>query len=86
MQVVYTTQAKEDCEYWKQNSLKTLERIDKIIEDIKKHPFYGIGKPERLKFDRAGYWSRRINRKDRIVYLIKGKTIYITQCRYHYSD
>ncbi|HEX4044239.1 MAG TPA: Txe/YoeB family addiction module toxin [Gammaproteobacteria bacterium] len=84
MAVIYTSQAKEDRIYWEKNNLKIIKRINLLIEDIKKHPFSGIGKPEPLKFERAGYWSRRINQEHRLVYKVDNGHVYIAQCRYHY--
>lgn len=85
MKVIYSTQAKEDRIYWKKNNSQIVKRIDLLISDIKKNPFSGIGKPEPLKFNKAGYWSRRINLEHRLVYKIANGQLYIAQCRYHYS-
>lgn len=84
MQVIYADKAKEDRVYWENNNIKMVARIDKLIADIKLHPFTGIGKPELLKFEKSGYWSRRINQEHRLVYKIANQRIYIAQCRYHY--
>lgn len=84
MQVIYANGAKEDRQYWEKADPKIIERIDKLIEDIKRHPFTGIGKPERLRFQKSGYWSRRINQEHRLVYKIEKDIIYVAQCRYHY--
>lgn len=84
MKVVYAGNAKEDRHYWEQNSPKILEKIDALIADIKRHPFTGIGKPEPLKFQYSGYWSRRINQEHRLVYKVHEGVIYIVQCRLHY--
>ena len=86
MQIFYTVGAKEDQEYWEKFNPKIVQRINKLIEDIQRHPFIGIGKPEPLKFEKSGYWSRRINQEHRLVYKVQNKVIYIAQCRYHYSD
>ncbi|MDQ2994185.1 MAG: Txe/YoeB family addiction module toxin [Pseudomonadota bacterium] len=85
MEIVLTSQAQEDQDYWKQVNPKILSRIEDLIKDIQAHPFTGIGKPEPLKFDKRGYWSRRINREHRLVYKVHEKTLYIAQCRYHYD-
>lgn len=82
--IEFTSYAKEDLEYWKKNSPKMSEKIDKLIENIKKNPFTGIGKPEPLKYDLSGYWSRRINFKHRLVYKVHNKIVYIAQCKFHY--
>jgi toxin YoeB len=81
--VEYTTLAKEDLDYWKRDP-KIVERIEKLIENMKLTPFTGIGKPEPLKHDLSGYWSRRINDRHRIVYKVHKNIIYIAQCRFHY--
>lgn len=84
IEIIYTTQAKEDIAYWEKHDRKILEKIDKLILDIQKNPFTGIGKPEPLKFQQSGYWSRRITHEHRLVYKKVGKQLYIAQCRYHY--
>jgi toxin YoeB len=84
MKVVYAGNAEEDRHYWKKNSPKILEKIDALIADIKLHPFTGLGKPEALKFQYSGYWSRRINHEHRLVYKVHHDIIYIVQCRLHY--
>jgi toxin YoeB len=84
MRIVYTSQAQDDRVYWEKTNLKIIKRIDQLITDIQLHPFSGIGKPEPLKFEKMGYWSRRINKEHRLVYKIANETIYIAQCRYHY--
>lgn len=84
MEIIYSSHAKEDMDYWKKTDPKLVKRINKLITDIKKNPFKGIGKPEPLKFEKAGYWSRRINQEHRLVYKVANGRIYIAQCRYHY--
>ncbi|HLB41694.1 MAG TPA: Txe/YoeB family addiction module toxin [Gammaproteobacteria bacterium] len=84
MQVIYTAKAKEDRAYWEKYNPKIVKRIDQLLVDIKKHPFSGIGKPELLKFEKSGYWSRRINHEHRLIYKVVNQYIYIAQCRYHY--
>jgi toxin YoeB len=85
MEVFYTKGAEEDRKYWEQQSLKIIERIDQLIADIQKHPFTGLGKPEPLKFQKSGFWSRRINKEHRLVYKVSDGRLYIAQCRYHYK-
>lgn len=70
--------------YWQANDKKILGRINALIKDIKRSPFMGIGKPEPLKFELAGKWSRRINDEHRLVYQVKNSELIIFQCRYHY--
>ena len=84
MQVIYATKAQEDRAYWEATHPKIVTRIDKLITDIQTHPFTGIGKPEPLRFNKSGYWSRRITQEHRLVYKIANEKIYIVQCRYHY--
>jgi toxin YoeB len=74
----------DDYLYWQKIDNKILERINVMIKEIKRQPFKGIGKPEPLKHDWSGFWSRRINREHRLVYKISKDTLYIAQCRYHY--
>lgn len=85
MSPFYTTQAKEDLNYWMQKNKKIVKRIDQLLADIQLHPFTGIGKPEPLRFERSGYWSRRIDKEHRLVYKVVAGQIYIAQCRYHYG-
>lgn len=96
MNLVWTESAWEDYSYWQVTDKKILQRINDLITDIKRSPFSGIGKPEPLKFELSGKWSRRINDEHRLVYGINGKkdqvnnkivdnqVIIIYQCRYHY--
>ena len=84
MNVIYTVNAIEDFKYWQKTNPKFIQRINRLVEDIEKHPFTGLGNPEPLKFDKSGYWSRRINNEHRLVYKIASNNIYIAQCRYHY--
>ena len=65
---------------------KTIRKVIKLIKDIERNGYTGIGKPEPLRGDFSGYWSRRINSKDRIVYKIEGDDIIIVQCGTHYGD
>lgn len=84
MQISFTTEGWEDYLYWQTTDKKTLRRINQIIKDIQRTPFSGIGKPEALKHQLSGYWSRRINKEHRIVYTCKEEKLIILQCRYHY--
>lgn len=85
MEIIYTTHAREDYEYCKKHDTKMLHRIHKLLEAIQNDPFKGKGKPEPLRFNRSGYWSRRIDRNHRLIYKIVNQTLYIAQCRYHYD-
>jgi toxin YoeB len=87
MKVLWTTQAREEYDFWQQTDQQILERIHTLIENIKATPFAGIGKPEPLKHDFHGWWSRRITSEHRLVYRVTGTppVLTIAQCRYHYE-
>ncbi|OBT13874.1 addiction module protein [Vibrio sp. UCD-FRSSP16_10] len=70
--------------YWQTQDKKTLKRINKLINDVKRSPFDGIGKPEPLKENLTDFWSRRIDDKNRLVYAVDNQEITIISCRYHY--
>lgn len=80
----FSEQAWEDYVYWQTQNKKTLKRINLLLTDIARNGYDGIGKPEPLKNNLSGWWSRRINVEDRIVYRIEGDTIEIAQCKGHY--
>ena len=82
--VLFTKRAWADYQYWAQNDLKVLNKLNHIIESTRRTPFEGIGKPEALKHDLSGFWSRRITREHRLVYLYSDQAIKIISCRYHY--
>ena len=84
MILAWATTAWDDYLYWQATDKKVLKRINTLIEDIKRHPFTGIGDPEPLKHNWSGYWSRRIDREHRLVYKAGAATVTIVQCRYHY--
>lgn len=77
-------QAKEDCGWWREENPKLMKRIDELIDNCRDTPFSGIGKPEPLKYELAGLWSRRINKEHRLVYLVEVDTLFVLSCRYHY--
>lgn len=83
-QISFTISALSDYQYWQKQDRKTLKSLNKIIDDIVRHPFEGIGKPEHLKYNLDNCWSRRINKVDLIVYTVTRDSIIIIQCRYHY--
>ena len=70
--------------YWQSQDKKTLIKLNDLLKEIQRTPFTGSGKPEPLKHDKSGLWSRRINEADRLVYRVNGDTIEISQCRGHY--
>jgi len=84
MKIIFAEQAWEDYLYWQQNDKKTLRRINGLIKEIGRAPFSGRGKPESLRENLSGYWSRRINHSHRLVYKADESTVYIAQCRFHY--
>jgi toxin YoeB len=71
--------------HWQKHNKETARRIDRLLADIKQHPFEGIGKPEPLKHDLQGYWSRHITEKERILYEVVGDIVYVHRCRGHYE-
>jgi len=84
MTLSWSDNAWEDYLYWQETDTKVLERINTLIKEIQREPFKGIGKPEPLKHNWTGYWSRRINREHRLVYKATKQALIIAQCRYHY--
>jgi toxin YoeB len=80
----WTDDAWRDYVYWQSQDRKTLKRINKLILDVKRTPFEGIGKPEVLKENLTGFWSRRIDDTNRLVYAVDDTSITILSCRYHY--
>ena len=88
MKLLWTELAWHDYLYWQENDRDIIERINTLIKDALRSPFKGIGKPEPLKGEFAGWWSRRITGEHRLVYRVTGKTsaqqLEIAQCRYHY--
>ncbi len=88
MKLVFSDEAWEEYLYWQQNDANVLERLNDLIGQCRRTPFKGTGKPEPLKGDLAGWWSRRITLQDRLVYRVSGKgteqTLEVSQCRFHY--
>jgi len=84
VKLIFSDNAWEDYLYWQKTDRKILRRVNRIIKEIRRNPFEGIGKPEHLKHALSGYWSRRINDEHRIVYKITADAIHIAQLRYHY--
>jgi toxin YoeB len=83
-EAVFQPEFMEDLKYWVKNDRKTALRVIKLIEDILRDPFAGIGKPEPLKYLAPGTWSRRITQEYRIVYLVRDTRIDFLQAHYHY--
>ena len=84
MNTKFTPQSWEDYLYWQKTDKKNLKRINLIIQDIQRSPFEGVGKPEPLKHNLSGYWSRRITEEHRIVYKVFDADIVVVQVRNHY--
>lgn len=84
MTITFTQTAWADYLYWQSHDTKILARINSLIKEVTRDPFRGIGKPEPLKGELSGYWSRRITREHRLVYAVRDEGIVIVQCRYHY--
>ena len=82
--VAWTDKAWEEYLLWQKQDPKIVAEINALIEECRRDPFKGTGKPEPLKGDLTGFWSRRITKKDRLVYLYEAGTLYIVQCMYHY--
>ena len=82
--LAWTDEAWADYVYWQSQDRKTLKRNNKLIEDTKRQPFEGIGKPEQLRENLSGFWSRRIDDTNRLVYAVDNESLTIISCRYHY--
>lgn len=82
--LAWTKEAWSDYLYWQDQDRKTLKRINKLIADTQRNPFEGIGKPEPLKENLSGFWSRRIDDTNRLVYAVDHSKLTIISCRYHY--
>lgn len=84
MKIVFLTNGWEDYLYWQKQDKKILKKVNELIKDCQRSPFDGIGKPEALKNDLSGWWSRRITQEHRLVYRVESNLLYIAQCRKHY--
>ena len=82
--LAWTKEAWRDYIYWQGQDKKTLKRINKLITNTQRTPFEGIGKPEPLKENLSGFWSRRIDESNRLVYVVDNHQLTIISCRYHY--
>lgn len=90
MNFEFTENAWEEFEYWMETDKNVVSKIKELLKDIRHTPFQGIGKPEPLRYDLRGYWSRRITGEHRLVYKVEGKKgvnqkCFIIQCRFHYD-
>ena len=85
MKIVFSKSSWDDYISWQREDRKVLKKINELIRDIELTPYEGMGKPEPLKYDLTGLWSRRIGREHRLVYQVKGEEILIYSCRFHYD-
>ncbi len=88
MEIILLEQAQKDLEYWKKvGDKRIMNKITALLKDISEHPYVGIGKPEPLRYELSGKWSRRINSEHRIIYSVNENviTIYVFSMRYHYK-
>ncbi|MBO8093806.1 MAG: Txe/YoeB family addiction module toxin [Prosthecochloris sp.] len=84
MRLIFSDKAWEDYLYWQKTDKQVVKKINQLIKDIKRDPFYGIGKPEPLKHELSGFWSRKITDEHRLVYEFSENSIAIASCRFHY--
>ena len=84
MKLIFADAAWEDYLYWQKQDRKVVERINKLVQEVRREPFSGVGKPEPLRHALAGFWSRRITDEHRMVYRVEGDHLLIAQLRYHY--
>jgi len=85
MRITFSKNAWDDYVSWQREDKKILRKINDLIKDIQRTPFEGLGKPESLKFDLSGYWSRRIDLEHRLVYQYQDNEILIYSCKFHYD-
>jgi len=84
VKLTWSAEAWEDYLYWQETDKKTVKKINELIKDASRTPFEGKGKPEPLKHNLAGFWSRRITSEHRLVYAVSDDSLLIASCRYHY--
>lgn len=84
MKLIFSENGWDEYLYWQNTDKKILTRINTLIRDIERMPYEGIGKPEPLRHNLSGYWSRRITAEHRIVYKVENESVIIAQLRYHY--
>jgi toxin YoeB len=85
MKIVFTEFSWDDYLFWQKNDKNKLKRINELVKDISRNPYDGIGKPEALKFNYAGFWSRRIDEEHILIYRVDDDEIQIVKCRFHYN-
>jgi len=86
VRLIFSEEAWEDYLYWQKTDRTLLRRINELIRDAQRNAFDGLGKPEPLKHNLQGWWSRRINQEHRMVYKVEGDDLIIAMLRYHYGD
>ncbi|EAB9751295.1 Txe/YoeB family addiction module toxin [Salmonella enterica] len=84
MKLTWSEEAREDYLYWQETDKRMVKKINELIKDIRRTPFEGKGKPEPLKYNLSGFWSRRITEEHRLVYALTDDALLIAACRYHY--
>lgn len=84
MEIVWQENAWDDYLYWQKNDKQKLKRINELIKDCQRNKFVGIGKPEPLRENLSGLWSRRIDNEHRLIYKVQENRLHIVQCRFHY--
>jgi toxin YoeB len=85
MTITFSENAWDDYLYWQKVDKKIVKKINKLIKEIQRTPFEGTGRPEKLRYDLAGYWSRRIDQEHRLVYQVDNDQILVYSCRFHYD-
>ncbi len=86
MKFVFVEESWEDYLYWQKTDTKKLKKINELLKDIARNSYTGIGKPEPLRFKYSGFWSRRIDEENRLIYRVIDDEIHIAKCRFHYDD
>ena len=85
MKYIFVDESWQDYQYWQNTDKKILKRINKLLKDISRNPYSGLGKPEPLKYKYKGFWSRRITDEHRLIYKYREGEILIAKCRFHYD-
>lgn len=85
MRIIFVDESWEDYQYWAETDKRMLGRINQLIKEISRNPFKGLGKPEPLRHQYKGYWSRRIDNEHRLIYKVEGNDQMIVKCRFHYD-
>ena len=86
MRYIFIDMAWDEYLFWQKNDKQKINKINELLKDISRSPYEGIGKPEALKFNYAGFWSRRIDEEHRLIYKVEQDEILIFKCRFHYDQ